>query len=127
MQKDYWNISKRNFRAMAIVSIIFVIIAALGGLDSSNAVSMQNTLLSLMLLFLTTTVLFFIIASLFKRRSPKAIKVAYGYLAIIIVFALFSSFIPGLPATTLVSKLISLIIPVYLLVNVYKASKQAVQ
>lgn len=126
MQKDYWIIAKKNFRAMGVVSTIFFVICALGGFDSSNQWVVQKTLLIGMLFFIVTSVLFFIIASLFKRRSPMAIKVAYVYLTISVIVSTIFNFILGSPLNSITYKLLGLAVLVYLFVGVYKASRQQI-
>jgi hypothetical protein len=124
MQKDYWVIAKKNFRAMGIVSSIFFAVCALGGFDSSNPWIVQKMLLVGMLFFLVTSILFFIIASLFKRRSPLATKVAYTYLTISVVVTIILNFILSSPFDSILYKLLGLAILAYLFSGVYKASKQ---
>ena len=124
MQKDYWNIAKRNFRAMGIVSILFVIIFALGIIDQTNPASVRNSLLLIEGFFVLTVILFFVISTLFKKHSPKAIVVGYSYLAVVLVFSLVNDFIINSPSNFTVYKVISYIVIGYLFNNVYKASKQ---
>ena len=52
MQKDYWNISKRNFRAMGIVSAVFAVLFGLTALDSPAVV--QGSLFGTVIFFLIT-------------------------------------------------------------------------
>ena len=127
MQKDYWNISKRNFRAMGIISCIFVIIFGLGFFDSTNSHSVKMGMLGSLVFFAITLILYFIIASMFKKRSPKAILVSYIYLSLAFLFSLANNFILNSPSEFtdgILPKLLGYIVLLYLFLNVYKASKQ---
>ncbi len=122
MQKDYWNISKRNFRAMSIMAAIFAVLFGLTALDSSDIV--RNSLLGTVLFFAITFMLFLFIASLFKKRSPMAIKVGYTYLCLVFVYDVFSGFIMNPPSSRIVYKILVMLLLFYLFYNIYKASKQ---
>ncbi len=124
MKKDYWNISKRNFRAMAIISVVFVVLFGLTALDSPAAV--QSALLVPVVVLFITFVLFLVIASLFKKHSPMAIKVGYTYVGLVFIYDLIAGFIVGSPTNGIAYKILGLLVLVYLLVNIYKASKQSV-
>ncbi len=127
MQKDYWNVGKRNFRAMGIISILFIIIFGLGFFDSSNPSSIRMILLISLGFFVTTAILFFIISSLFKKHSPKAIIVGYSYLSLTLVYSLVNNFLLNSPsdfANGILFKLLGYVVLAYLFFNVYQASKQ---
>ena len=123
MQKDYWNLSKRNFRAMAIASLILAILFGLTALNAPATV--QGALIVPVVVLLITFVLFLVIASLFKKHSPMAIKVGYTYLGLIVVYDLIAGFVLGSPASGIVYKILGLLVLAYLFVNIYKASKQS--
>ena len=124
MQKDYWNIAKRNFRAMGIVSVLFVIIFALGIIDQTNSTAIRNSLLLVEGFFVLTVILFFVTSSLFKKHSPKAITVGYSYLGVALIFSLVNDFIINSPSNFTIYKVMSYIVIGYLFNNVYRASKQ---
>ena len=125
MQKDYWNIAKRNFRAMGIIAVLVSIIFGLGIMDSTNPDSVRTWLLGVLAFLVLTFILFFVIASLFKKHSPKAIVVAYSYLTVATIFSVVGNFILSSPSNGLIFKLLNLLILAYLFENVYKASKQS--
>jgi hypothetical protein len=122
MQKDYWNISKRNFRAMGIVSAIFAVLFGLTAMDSPAVV--QGGLFGTVVFFLITFILFLVIASLFKKHSPMAITVGYVYLGLALIYDIVAGFIMGSASSGIAYKLLGLLVLVYLFVNIYKASKQ---
>lgn len=124
MQKDYWNISRKNFRAMAVVSVIFAVLFGLTASDSPAAV--QGALFVPVVVLLITFILFLVIASLFKKHSPMAIKVAYSYVGLVFIYDLIAGFILGSPTSGIIYKLIGLLVLIYLFVNIYKASKQTI-
>jgi hypothetical protein len=124
MQKDYWNISKRNFRAMAIISVIFAILFGLTASDSP--VPVQNALLLPVAVLFITFVVSLVIASLFKKHSPMAIKVGYLYVGLVFIYDLIAGFILGSPTSGIAYKVLGLLVLAYLFVNIYMASKQTV-
>ncbi len=123
MQKDYWNISKRNFRAMGIIAVLAAIVVGLGILDSANSESVRNGLVKIEIFLGIAIILFFVIASLFKKRSKKAIIVAYIYLGIAFLFSIMD-FILSAPSNDLIARILGLAVLIYLFINTYKASKQ---
>ncbi len=127
MQKDYWNLAKRNFRAMAVASVIFIIIFGLGFTDSSNPDTVRMYLLASLGFFVLTFIIFLVIASLFKKHSPKAIPIAYTYLSLSLIYSLVNNFVLSSPSdfmNGIVIKILGYVVLVYLFFNVYKASKQ---
>lgn len=125
MQKDYWNICKRNFRALGVIYIIIAVFLGLGIADSTNPESVRSALISGEVFIIIGCVMFFILAFLFKKRSKKAIPVAYVYLTIAAIFSIVNNFILSLPSEGIAYKIIGLLILAYLFQGVYKASKQS--
>ena len=128
MQKDYWNIAKRNFRAMAIIALVLTLFSILG-VTSANNYNVALPMLIMEAFFVVTTVVLFIIASLFKKKSPKAIVVAYWYLGISLAFSLVDYFILNSPSQFLqgiIYKILGYLILIYLFDNVHKAAQQKI-
>jgi hypothetical protein len=128
-KKDYWNICKRNFRAMGIASFLFVILFGLTLLDSSNSgVKVLTKLASIVAFFFITGILFLVIASMFKGHSQKAVMVAYLYLAVSTIFTLVNYLVLSSPSeftNGITTKILSFVVLIYLFFTVYKASKQS--
>ncbi len=124
MQKDYWNISKRNFRAMGIISLIFAVLLGITAMDSRATDVAQAKLMIPVAFFIVSAVLFMVIATLFKKHSPKAIAVGYGYVGLAFIVSIIYNFILSSPADGILSKVLGLLVLVYLFVNIQKASKQ---
>jgi len=71
MQKDYWNISKRNFRAMAVVAAIVTLIFGLTAYGGNVPDSAKTASAYSALFFGISFILFIVIAILFKRHSRR--------------------------------------------------------
>ncbi|PCI29563.1 hypothetical protein COB55_01950 [Candidatus Wolfebacteria bacterium] len=134
MQKDYMNLAKRNFRAMAFIAFFpsalflanaFTITGGLSALESRMA------FLRIGIFYLVTFVVLLIIASLFKKKSPKAIVLAYTYIGFAFILSLVNYFIINSPSDFFKGgigfKVLGYIVLIYLLNSVYKASKQKPQ
>ncbi len=122
MQKDYWNISYRNFQALGILIAIFVVLLAFSVFTSDLS---ARTLISFVIL-VAVCALLFVISSLFKKRNPKAIVVANTYLWIILILSIVQNFLLSPPLDGIIIKIISLLIWYYLFINVRHASKQGI-
>jgi len=122
MQKDYWDISKRNFRALGIVTIILAMFFE--SASSSAPVMFRTGLLIMVAFYLITTAMFFFIANLFKKRSANAIIVSYVYLGIAGAYFIVINFILDSVSNGLLGKVLGVLILIYLFINVRNASKQ---
>ncbi len=122
MQRDYWNIARRDFRALGFVVVLILIflVFAIGSLGS-NPTAQTSIVISAVIILIIGAAYFFI-SHLFKKRSPRAIPLAYTILAVAIV----SNVISNIMAGTLISigMIVGTLIQIYLLNVVYKASKQ---
>jgi hypothetical protein len=116
-QKDYWNISKRNFRAMAVVTLLVMFLFIAGGALPGAAYPILFLALSFIVFVITTI--------LFKKHSPKAVIVAYIYTGLTFIYVIIFNFIlsPS-PLDGLFYKMGGLLVLFYLFNCVYKASKQ---
>jgi hypothetical protein len=126
MRKDYWNISKRNFRAMAVVVAIVAIIFGLTAY-SGNIPDPAKTTAGYTALFFGISFVFFVAtAILFMRHSPKAITIGYAYTGLAFIYVLIANFVMSNPLDGTIYKVGGLLVLLYLFYNVYKASKQRV-
>lgn len=117
-QKDYWDISKRNFIALSILMILSSL--TLGVLLVPGNLSVAIVIL------VALAILFSILAILFKKHSPYAITIAYVYIALVFVYGIVTGFILNSPFEGLFTKIISFLVLFYIFDNVRKASKQTV-
>ena len=127
MQKDYWNISKRDFRMMGVIFILASLIVGLGLFNTSIPSNQKMLVTITFIVCILFVVLFFWLAALFRKHSSKAITISYVYLIASLVYFLFTDFIlKSFSDFTngIIINLLRYLIFIYLLVNVYKASKQ---
>ncbi len=130
MQKDYWNIAKRNFRVLGVISAVFFLFLVLALASANPAAPAYVAVVTYTAVIFAISVLLFVIASLFKNRNPKTIVVSYWYLGIVTALDLIGDLF-SLPTIrtveSILSKVLVYLILIYLFNNVYKASKQMLQ
>lgn len=118
MQKDYWDISKRNFTSIGVVALFGAIFS---GLAPGTAIATQ-------IFFGIVAVLFFVIAFLFKTGSSTAVSLSYICITVAALYLVVDAFLifssQTYSAELLVSKVVSLLILLYLFNSTRKASKQ---
>lgn len=124
MRKDYWNISKRNFRAMAVVAALVIIIYEFITAGGNIPSSVMATLMYTVTFFVISFIVFIIAAILFKRHSSKAIALGYTYTALAFIYVIITNFIMSSPMDGTIYKVGGLIVLAYLFYGIYKASKQ---
>ena len=130
MQKDYWNIAKRNFRILGVIATVFSLFLILALVSAPAITSAFVAVAAYTLVVLAISVLLFVIASLFKNRNPKAIVVSYWYLGIVTALDLIGDLfsLPNIRSVeSILSKVVVYLVLIYLFNNVYKASKQMPQ
>ena len=130
MQKDYWNIAKRNFRILGVISAVFFLFLVLALASAPAITSAFVAVAAYTAVVLLISVLLFVIASMFKNRNSKAIVVSYWYLGIVTTLDLFGDLfsLPNIRSVeSILSKVIVYLVLIYLFDNVYKASKQMPQ
>lgn len=126
MQKDYWSISKSNFRALGVLSLVIVVLVLLTVINtpsSPNIIMISPVVGGIALL---SCILFFILGILFKNYSPKAIIISYIYLGFTLVVSVIRNFIMSSPLDGILFKILGLLVLYYVFINVYKASKQTI-
>ncbi len=123
MQKDYWSISKSNFRALGVITLISIVLVGLTVFNVPVSPERSDVFITLILLVVSCAVLF-VVGSLFKKHSPKAITIAYIYLGLGLISSVVRNFFLNPPAEGIIFKILQLLVIYYVFINVYKASKQ---
>ncbi len=124
MQKDYWSISKSNFRALGVLTILAILVYGLAIVNAPIEAAQKTGSYIFLLILIVVTVFLFVIGDLFKKQSPKAIVGAYIYFGLWLVSFVVTGFIMSPPLSGIVMKIIQLLILYYVYINVRNASKQ---
>ena len=123
-QKDYWLSTSRGFRAIGIlgsIALVFLIIVLLNVLSASVGKPIIYDAWIQVIVGVLAVTFFFVSASLFKRKSEKAILIGVTGIVILMLINVINMIRVG--NFTLVS-MVPLLIFVYLLVSISKAHKQ---
>lgn len=127
MKKDYWNILRRDFRILGVLSFFSSSIVIFALINTNILTDQKSSIFTTSILYIISTIIYFVLASLFEKRSPFAITFGYTFIFGTLGYSLFNNFIndsfANFPNGIMVN-LLRYLIFIYLLINVYKASKQ---
>jgi len=112
MKKDYWNICRRNFNAMAVLSaIVFLLL-------------MSKASLIMTLSLLIEVVVYFVLARMYKKHSTIAIAASYVILGLFVVIMIVNNVLHH--SSFVIQMVLAYLIYAYLIQCVYMAQKQKV-